>query len=239
MPVERTKSGPPKRKLKCVRKPGVNPKIYGPIPGIPVFSTFTSRHECSKAGVHAHTLKGIHGTKDGPAYSIVMSGRYEDNSDKGDAFVYTGEGGRLTVLPGGKKTRSGPQVKDQEWVGGNKSLQLSQISGNPVRVVRGHRLNSRYAPVEGYRYDGLYQVTEATRAVGKTGFVTCQFTFERLPGQPPLPNEVLRPAKVPARRRCKSSPTSTADISQTEDASSEPSELKPLRSLKREQSEEF
>ena len=28
----------------------------------------------------------------------------------------------------------------------------------PVRVVRGFKSNSRYAPFEGYRYDGLYQV---------------------------------------------------------------------------------
>jgi len=124
----------------------------------------------------------------------VLSGGYEDDSDKGETFTYSGEGGRDKS----ESSWSGSQCKDQEWVRGNKSLQLSQISGSPVRVVRGpsHSLHSRYAPTEGYRYDGLYKVTEATRAKGKTGYMTCQFTFERLPGQPALPNEVLRPRKA-------------------------------------------
>ncbi|KAF8134779.1 PUA-like domain-containing protein [Mycena galopus ATCC 62051] len=190
----------PRKKVKMVRKAGIDPKIYGHIPDVPVLSTFLSRLECSGAGVHAPTRAGIHGSKKDGAYSIVMSGGYEDDEDRGETFIYTGEGGRGSKTSSGKNTWSGAQERDQEWTGGNLSLQLSQINGSPVRVVRGGSgFSSRYAPDKGrYRYDGLYTVTEATRAKGKTGFMTCQFTFKRLPGQPPLPGIELRPAK---RRR--------------------------------------
>jgi hypothetical protein len=40
--------------------------------------------------------------------------------------------------------------------------QKSRDTGNPVRVVRSHKLVSDYAPVEGYRYDGLYTVESVT-----------------------------------------------------------------------------
>ena len=39
------------------------------------------------------TVAGIHGGAQG-AYSIVLSGGYEDNIDLGTCFTYTGEGGR-------------------------------------------------------------------------------------------------------------------------------------------------
>ncbi|KAJ6544774.1 PUA-like domain-containing protein [Mycena vulgaris] len=221
---------------KVVRSPDINPKIYGSIPGVPVLTTFAQRWECSNAGVHAPLRAGIHGGKKTPAYSVVLSGGYEDDCDNGEFFTYTGEGGRSTVnvcpqrVPKGcsiidsRQSWSGPQSNDQEWVRGNKSLQLSQISGNPVRVVRGHKLPSRYAPTEGYRYDGVYKVIEATRAVGKTGFMTCQFLFERLPGQPPLPNEVLRPRKV-----TKPKPTPTRPKAQPVAGPSRLKDSKPIR----------
>ncbi|KAJ7104254.1 PUA-like domain-containing protein [Mycena belliarum] len=174
------------------RKPGLDPKVHGHIKDVCIFSTYKGRFECSEAGVHAPLSKGIHGSGNSPAFSVVLSGGYEDDSDKGDTFTYTGQGGRSR----GERDWSGVQCEDQEWTGENKSLQLSHISGTPVRVVRGHTLHSRYAPAEGYRYDGLYKVTEATRAPGKTRFMTCQFTFERLPDQPPLPNKVLRTKKI-------------------------------------------
>lgn len=39
-------------------------------------------------------------------------------------------------------------------VTGNLALSRSVESGKPVRVIRGYKLNSLYAPEEGYRYDG-------------------------------------------------------------------------------------
>ena len=38
-------------------------------------------------GVHAVTVAGIHGSKKTGAYSVCLSGGYEDDSDDGD-FLY-------------------------------------------------------------------------------------------------------------------------------------------------------
>lgn len=37
-------------------------------------------------------------------------------------------------------------------------MQKSCETKKPVRVIRGYKLHSEYAPAEGYRYDGLYTV---------------------------------------------------------------------------------
>lgn len=39
-------------------------------------------------------------------------------------------------------------------------MQKSCETKNPVRVIRGYKLHSGYAPAEGYRYDGLYTVEQ-------------------------------------------------------------------------------
>ncbi|KAJ6494726.1 E3 ubiquitin-protein ligase UHRF1 [Mycena vitilis] len=149
-------------------KPDHDPRRYGEIPGALVGSTFPSRHACWKAGVHGHTQAGIHGSESAPAYSIVMSGRYADDCDQGDTFIYSGEGGRSKEVAG-KSKFFGERCANQVWNRGNKSLQLSHATGRPVRVIRGHMLHSRYAPAEGFRYDGLYRVTQVVYGDGKTG----------------------------------------------------------------------
>ncbi|KAF8896567.1 PUA-like domain-containing protein [Infundibulicybe gibba] len=173
-----------------------NPKVHGDIPGIPVGATWATRLECSQAGVHAPLQGGIHGNMTDGAFSVVLSGGYEDDEDHGETITYTGQGGRNTKGDKmdqlkGKVHWSGPQNSDQEWVRGNRALQLSCTAGHAVRVIRGYTLESRYAPPEGYRYDGLYRVVDAWRAKGKSGFLTCRFTFKRLSNQPPLPGEKL------------------------------------------------
>ena len=52
--------------------------------------------------------------------------------------------------------RTAPQSKDQELVRGNLALSKSVETGNPVRVIRGYKLQqySPFAPEDGYRYDG-------------------------------------------------------------------------------------
>ena len=44
---------------------------------------------------------------------------------------------------------------------GNLALSQSVKTGNPVRVIRGYKLPTIFAPESGYRYDGLYNVTKA------------------------------------------------------------------------------
>lgn len=183
--------------VKLNRPPERNPNVYGEIPGFPVGSTFVNRIECSEAGVHGPWRAGIHGNQHDGAFSVVLSGGYEDDEDDGNTIIYTGQGGRDTKgskldQMEGKTFWAGPQSADQEWARGNKALKISSSTKKPIRVVRGYTLNSRYAPAQGYRYDGLYEVVDARRMVGKTGFKTCRFTFQRLPCQPPIPGTQLK-----------------------------------------------
>ena len=71
-------------------------------------------------------------------------------------------------------------------------MQVSAETRKPVRVIRGFKLDSAYAPAEGYRYDGLYIVERAWLAKGLTkGLKVCRYAFKRVPGQPPLPERNL------------------------------------------------
>jgi putative restriction endonuclease len=82
--------------------------------------------------------------------SIVLSGGYADDIDEGELIVYTGEGGR--------DPNTQRQISDQQLTRGNLALARNFIEGNPVRVNRGSTLDSKYAPLSGYRYDGLYRI---------------------------------------------------------------------------------
>jgi len=69
-------------------------------------------------------------------------------------------------------------------------MKCSYETGKPVRVIRGYSLRSVFAPPEGYRYDGLYIVTKAELVHSeKHEFAICKFTFQRCPGQPPIPRQ--------------------------------------------------
>ncbi|KAG5354137.1 hypothetical protein C0989_007500 [Termitomyces sp. Mn162] len=69
-----------------------------------------------------------------------------------------GQGGRDTNSSKldkmqGKESWSGHQASDQEWKLGNKALQISHVTGKPVRVIRGAPQKKpglfKYAPPEG------------------------------------------------------------------------------------------
>ncbi len=138
--------------------------MFGHIDGISVGQIFDSRKEVASAGLHAPLMSGIWGTQEG-AYSIVLSGGYEDDIDDLNYILYTGQGGKN--LPGGK------QVENQEFTKGNRGLQLSCQYKLPVRVIRGHQIAN--GPDSGYRYDGLYYVQNYERVLGKRGFFICRF----------------------------------------------------------------
>jgi len=118
------------------------------------------------------------------AYSIVLSGNYEDDTDNGEIIIYTGTGGREE---GGSWTGHTEQIADQTFDHrDNKALKMSAVYKRPVRVIRGSQGASNFAPFQGYRYDGLYIVEKAEMAQGVSGWQVCQFTLRRLPDQPPL-----------------------------------------------------
>lgn len=174
------------------RRPGkrvcrpYNLDTFGHIPGIKVGATWMTRLECSRYGVHAPPLAGIHGRKDEGCFSVVMSGTYEDDIDEGNLFTYTGTGGRTDSRNRGKLCEHLPQSFDQTFEHShNASLLQSYVTKKPVRVVRGSK--TVYGPQQGYRYDGLYVIEDASYDAGEHGYQICTFTFRRMDGQDPLP----------------------------------------------------
>lgn len=166
---------------------------FGPIPGVEVGSSWRYRLQVSGAGVHRPHVSGISGRGNEGAYSIVLSGGYPEDVDEGDVFTYTGSGGR--DLSGNKRTAS--QTHDQVLTKMNKGLALNCIAkfnsvtgakaesewkkGKPVRVVRSFKglKHSVYCPAEGYRYDGIYKVTEYWPEKGQSDFIVWRFKFHR------------------------------------------------------------
>ncbi|KAI0669923.1 hypothetical protein C8Q78DRAFT_976572 [Trametes maxima] len=178
--------GTPRDALKRVH----DPKTYGAIPGIPVGTWWETRQACSLDAVHAPWVAGISAGPQG-AYSVALSGGYEDDIDYGDAFTFTGSGGRdlRGTKDKPKNLRTAPQSCDQSFDNHyNMALKKSCETKKPIRVIRGYKLDSPYAPAEGYRYDGLYTVEKAwmERGLNPKGYRVCKFALKRLPGQAPL-----------------------------------------------------
>tara|TARA_B100000963_G_scaffold282358_1_gene250973 strand:- start:189 stop:1073 length:885 start_codon:yes stop_codon:yes gene_type:complete len=137
---------------------------FGHIPGTKIGQLFKDRTALKNAGIHANTVKGIWGAGTG-ACSIVLSGGYPDDKDFLEYIIYTGFGGQ------DPKTKK--QIKNQEFIGGNKGLMISCEYKFPVRVTRGKQIPN--GPKEGYRYDGLYYVEKYEYLTGVEGFKMCRF----------------------------------------------------------------
>ena len=142
-------------------------RTFGHISGYPEGSCFGSRVDLSQAGLHRPRTAGISGSGRAGANSVVLAGGYEDTGDFGDEILYTGHGGR--------DPETGRQVAHQTLTRGNLALACNTHSGLPVRVIRGARQHSPYAPEAGYRYDGLYTVDDYWREVGKASFYIWRF----------------------------------------------------------------
>jgi len=142
---------------------------FGHIQGTEEGQVFVSREKLGLSGIHTPPKAGIWGRQDEGSASIVLSGGYADDIDDGEYILYTGQGGRDPV--------SGKQIKDQQFTLGNKGLQLNKEYNRPVRVTRGHQVDR--GPDEGYRYDGLYYVTDYERVKGREGFFVCRFHLQK------------------------------------------------------------
>ncbi|XP_049885091.1 E3 ubiquitin-protein ligase UHRF1-like [Pectinophora gossypiella] len=185
------------RGMACVGKTktcAMPPNHFGPIPGIEVGMCWRFRIQLSETGVHRPPVSGIHGRDVEGAYSIVLSGGYEDDVDYGNEFTYTGSGGR--DLSGNKRTAE--QSCDQTLTRENKALArncaVKEISesggdagenwknGKPVRVVRSYKMLKhfpKYAPKEGIRYDGIYKVVKYYPEKGLSGFRVWKYLLKR------------------------------------------------------------
>ena len=159
-------------------------RVFGHVPCIGVGASFKSYAELNAAGVHKPSQAGISGSGSEGADSIVVSGGYVDDQDFGDEIIYTGQGGR---------DASGKHVKDQELTRGNLALAKNVLEGLPLRVIRGAHPGNPYAPITGYRYDGLYRVEAHWHEVGKAGFKVWRYRLLRIDD---TAMEVDRAAKI-------------------------------------------
>lgn len=150
---------------------GKNERIFGHIPGVAVGDKFSTFAELNAAGLHRPSQGGISSAENDGADSIVVSGGYEDDMDFGDEIVYTGQGGR---------DESGKHVKNQELVRGNLALIKNELEGLPVRVIRGAHKKSSFAPISGYRYDGLYRVDSHWSETGKSGYKVWRYRLLKI-----------------------------------------------------------
>lgn len=148
------------------------PGRYGFVSG----DCWPSREAMFNEGCHGALQSGIHGDEEYGAYSIVANGVY-DNRDTGESIWYAGTN---------PKNPSEASVYTQRLITSHKT-------GNPVRVFRGANSTmvaeeERLAPARGFRYDGLYVVTQCQAPV-RPGLPappegTFEFLLERMPGQP-------------------------------------------------------
>jgi len=171
--------------------------VIGGIPGLDVGHKFVSRAEMVSIGLHHHWLKGIDYLdnvtdirldqikKEWPlaklpvAVAIVMSGGYEDDVDKLEEMIYTGQGGNN--MKGNQR-----QYRDQRMEKSNLALKNSMECSTPVRVIRGHVDKQNKYGGKFYTYDGLYNVIGFWTERGHSGFIVCKYKLQRLAGQPKL-----------------------------------------------------
>ena len=97
-----------------------------------------------------------------------------------DVIEYAGAGGRHRG-----QNRTAEQSFHQTWKSAtNAALRRNQISGRPVRVIRGPKCRGPHGTAKsggGYRYDGLYRVEVAElREMGRRRLKTAMFTLRRI-----------------------------------------------------------
>ncbi|WP_433571445.1 YDG/SRA domain-containing protein [Streptomyces sp. CA-251247] len=143
---------------------------FGTPDGISEGDWFKGHAELYAKYLHRRPGRGISGTFATGADSIILSGGYIDDEDNGSEIIYTGEGGR--------DPDTGRMIADQSLTDdGNAALVISQGLGYPVRVIEGLdvRGKTRRRAMGGYRYRGLYRVTDHWLTYGREHFLICRF----------------------------------------------------------------
>ncbi|GGS47189.1 YDG/SRA domain-containing protein [Streptomyces cinerochromogenes] len=173
----------------------VGERKIGHIDGIAPGAEFHRRVQVKRNNLHGDTVRGISTLVDDDgshiADAIVLHGGYEDDHDDWDSIRYTGASPDVDKY----KIKGVPRLRrSQSWdYADNAALKRSYERGHPVRVIRGWKGDKRYSPIDCYRYDGLYLVTDIRTAVAHSPAPDgspvdiCQFDLKRLPedGQDP------------------------------------------------------
>ncbi|KAK5116124.1 hypothetical protein LTR62_008450 [Meristemomyces frigidus] len=133
-------------------------------------------------GAHGSTQAGISGSAEQGAFSIIVAGHYDDlDTDKGDYLYYSAPNSHSNDDPR-RIPEAGPA---------SLALHRSMRNGRPVRVLRSFTGRSRWRPVVGMRYDGLYRVETVTNPTNAKGGLYEQFGLKREDGQPDI--NIMRP----------------------------------------------
>lgn len=156
-------------------------------------SIFPDRAALGESGLHRQRQAGIAWTLAEGAYSIVLSGGYEDDEDYGRVIIYTGEGGR--------DDSSGSQVADQQLIRGNLALAKSKHQSSPINVIRGFSHKSNYSPKAGYQYAGKYLVTDYWYEIGRSGYRIYRFRLEAMDTTQEIADPETSDLELPATER--------------------------------------
>ncbi|TPX08579.1 uncharacterized protein E0L32_009918 [Thyridium curvatum] len=128
-------------------------------------------------GAHGARVAGISGSSTHGAYSVVVSGAYDDlDRDLGNIIYYSGSGSHKHEDP-----ENPPKATD-----GTKALKASLDTGNLVRVLRSSSGKSSFTPKVGLRYDGLYKVVGLGTTRNSLGGQVELFKLQRMAGQTSL-----------------------------------------------------
>ncbi|CAH8389377.1 unnamed protein product [Eruca vesicaria subsp. sativa] len=161
--------------------PNQSKYFVGPVPGVEIGDIFFYRTELSMYGLHRQLQSGIDFTTAELssfgvpiATSIVVSGGYKDDEDKGDKLIYSGQGGQDS---------SGRQRKHQKLEGANLAMVCSMRNGVNIRVIRGFEYENDVCS-KVFVYDGLYRIE--SYSFGRetsSAFDVFKFTLIRIQGQ--------------------------------------------------------
>ncbi|KAK5769784.1 ubiquitin-like with PHD and RING finger domains 2 [Elasticomyces elasticus] len=148
--------------------------------GIEIGAWFPRQLVAILRGDHGELQGGISGSGESGAYSIVSSGAYDrTDRDRGNILLYSA-------------AKSDENEDPREPAQRSAALATSYVNQRPVRVLRS-KGTSRFSPVCGLRYDGLYRVTDIQHPTNARGGMFEQFELTRLDGQMSLERALLRP----------------------------------------------
>ncbi|CZS96864.1 uncharacterized protein RCO7_02638 [Rhynchosporium graminicola] len=152
----------------------VNAAVFGHN-GLEMGQCWARRIDAMRDGVHGVTQAGIFGTAMKGVYSLVLSAPYSGlDEDTGEKIYYSVSGAV-------KATSSEPKLDAPT----TRALLKSIDTGTGIRVLRHgkHKGSWKGCPVEGLRYDGLYQAVGWATKMNQLGGKFAQVGLVRMSGQ--------------------------------------------------------
>ncbi|CDR97961.1 SET domain containing protein, putative [Babesia bigemina] len=139
-----------------------------PYLGMPPFTHFFKREELLYFGIcqSPYDTVSVDKMRDGTeiAQAIILDGTPSLREDMGTRFILYC-----------KFERGANEVSD--YTDKNQPIFQSWIHEIPIRVVRGYNAISRYAPLWGFRYDGLYRIIGVYSDNNKQGLRVWSYVF--------------------------------------------------------------